>query len=60
MEPSQRIQAFEDQRWSSDDQELVWRHQVGLSLVTEGPVLDVGDEGGLFLTLLRERKGLPA
>lgn len=56
MEPSQ-LQAFEDEYWSSHDQELVWRHQAGLSLVTEEPILDVGGGDGLFLTLLRERKG---
>ena len=57
MEPSQ-VQTFEDHRWSSHDQELVWRHEVALKLVREEPVLDVGAGDGLFLSLLQARKGL--
>jgi methionine biosynthesis protein MetW len=56
MEPPQ-VQAFEDRRWSSYDQELVWRHEVALELVREKPVLDVGAGDGLFLSLLTQRKG---
>ena len=54
---SLQVQAFEDRRWSSQDQALVWRHEVGLELVTEEPVLDVGAGDGLFLPLIQARKG---
>ena len=50
------LQAFEDRRWSQRNQELVWRHKLGLELVLEEPVLDVGGGDGLFLSLLRERR----
>lgn len=52
------LQAFEDRRWSQRDQELVWRHKLALDLVLEEPVLDVGGGDGLFLSLLREQRGL--
>lgn len=51
------LQAFEDRRWGQGNQELVWRHQLALELVLEEPVLDVGGGDGLFLSLLRERRG---
>jgi methionine biosynthesis protein MetW len=56
MDPSP-LQAFEDRRWSGWKQELVWRHQAALDLVTDEPVLDVGGGDGLILSLLQERKG---
>jgi SAM-dependent methyltransferase len=56
MESSQ-LQAFEDRRWDGQDQNLVWRHEVALKLVTAEPVLDVAGGDGLLLSLLRERKG---
>jgi hypothetical protein len=56
MEPSQ-LQEFEDGRWSERDQELVWRHEAALELITEEPVLDVAGGDGLILSLLRDRKG---
>jgi ubiquinone/menaquinone biosynthesis C-methylase UbiE len=56
MKPSQ-LQVVEDRRWSARDQELVWRHEAALGLVTDEPVLDVAGGDGLVLSLLRERKG---
>ncbi len=56
MELSQ-VRAFEDKQWESCDQELVWRHEVAVALVEEEPVLDICGGDGLFLRLLRERKG---
>lgn len=46
---------FEDNRWRSFTQALEFRHQAALSLVTQGPVLDIGCGDGLLLALLRER-----
>lgn len=57
MTESSQVQAFEDRRWSGQDQELVWRHEAALELVTDEPVLDVGGGDGLILSLLQERKG---
>ncbi len=51
------LQAFEDRRWGQGNQELAWRHKLALELVLEEPVLDVGGGDGLFLSLLRERRG---
>jgi len=51
------LQAFENRRWNAGNQELTWRHQLALELVLEEPVLDVGGGDGLFLSLLRERRG---
>ena len=51
------LQAFEDRRWGQRDQEVVWRHKLALELVLEEPVLDVGGGEGLFLSLLREKRG---
>lgn len=53
-----RIKTFEDARWDSKNQQETWRHRAAFRLVIESPVLDVGGGDGLFLTLLRERKGL--
>ncbi len=36
---------------------MEWRHKLALELVLEEPVLDVGGGDGLFLSLLRERRG---
>lgn len=36
-------------------QSLQFRHQAALSLITDGPVLDIGCGDGLFLTLCGER-----
>jgi ubiquinone/menaquinone biosynthesis C-methylase UbiE len=52
-----QVQAFEDGRWREQDQVPVWRHEAALTLVTEEPVLDVAGGDGLFLSLLRERRG---
>jgi SAM-dependent methyltransferase len=52
-----RVKDFEDRRWSEQDQVPVWRHETALNLVTEEPVLDVAGGDGLFLSLLRERRG---
>jgi methionine biosynthesis protein MetW len=52
------VRTFEDRRWRERDQQIVWRHQAALELVKDEPVLDVAGGDGLFLSLLRERKGL--
>jgi SAM-dependent methyltransferase len=52
-----QVQAFEDRRWSEQDQLPVWRHEAALKLVMAEPVLDVAGGDGLFLSLLRERRG---
>ena len=51
------LQVFEDRFWGQRDQEVVWRHKIALELVLDEPVLDVGGGDGLFLSLLRERRG---
>ena len=52
-----QLQAFEDRRWSRQDQQLCWRQKVALELVLEEPVVDIAGGDGLFLSLCRERKG---
>jgi methionine biosynthesis protein MetW len=52
-----QLQAFENRRWSTRDQEVVWRHYAALALVREEPVLDIAGGDGLFLSLLRQRRG---
>lgn len=52
------VRKFEDCRWSGYDQEMVERHRLALRLVEKEPVLDLGGGDGLFLTLLRQHKGL--
>jgi ubiquinone/menaquinone biosynthesis C-methylase UbiE len=56
MDTSQ-VQAFEDRRWSEQDQVPVWRHEAALNLVVDEPVLDVAGGDGSFLSQLRERRG---
>ncbi|CEP68822.1 Methionine biosynthesis MetW [Moorella glycerini] len=56
MKASQ-AQVFEDRRWSSHGQGMVWRHRVALEMVTEDPVLDIGGGDGFFLSLLQQHKG---
>jgi len=46
---------FENTYWTNKDQSLVFRHQAALSLINEGPVLDLGCGDGLFLKILKQR-----
>jgi methionine biosynthesis protein MetW len=49
------MRRFEDRRWSTYEQEPVWRHEAAARLVRSGPVLDVGGGDGLFLRMLADR-----
>jgi methionine biosynthesis protein MetW len=54
--------AFEDSRWSTTPQKVVFRHVSALELISENDVLDVGCGDGLFLEMLtragKKGKGL--
>lgn len=53
------VKDFEDARWRTCVQKREFRHSAALSLVAEGPVLDIGCGDGLFLSLCKE-KGIEA
>lgn len=57
MGSSEMVREFEDRRWATRKQEVVWRHRAALQLIEVEPVLDVGGGDGLFVSLLKE-KGL--
>jgi methionine biosynthesis protein MetW len=54
--------AFEDSRWTTTPQRVVFRHVSALELITENEVLDIGCGDGLFLEMLtragKKGKGL--
>jgi methionine biosynthesis protein MetW len=49
------MRRFEDRRWSTYEQEPVWRHEAARRLVRSEPVLDVGGGDGLLLRMLADR-----
>jgi methionine biosynthesis protein MetW len=51
------VQQFENNRWRSGGQKIVFRHRACLELIASGTVLDLGCGDGLLLSLLKE-KGL--
>lgn len=53
------VQTFENARWAQKPQKPEFRHRAALSLVSEGPVLDIGCGDGLLLSMLTE-KGIAA
>jgi methionine biosynthesis protein MetW len=55
MTDTDRVRAFEDERWATAPQQPVWRHRTACELVHDQPVLDVGGGDGLLLRMLRER-----
>lgn len=52
------VKKFENNRWARDDQIISFRHEVALSMIESGTVLDLGSGDGLFLSLLKQ-KGIP-
>ncbi len=48
------VRDFENRRWSSGDQDPVWRHRIACELVRAEPVCDVGGGDGLLLKMLRD------
>lgn len=46
---------FENRRWSSFEQKLVFRHRAAYNFIDKGRVLDVGCGDGLFLKMLKEK-----
>lgn len=46
---------FEDERWRTFSQKTEFRHTAALSLITKGPVLDVGCGDGLLMRLLSDK-----
>lgn len=49
------IKDFENKRWKSGSQEIVFRHKAALGMVDAGKVLDLGCGDGLFLLKLRDK-----
>lgn len=47
--------AFEEKKWSHQDQLVTFRHKAALNLVTEEPIFDIGCGDGLFLQMLKLR-----
>lgn len=45
---------FENNRWKSGNQKVVFRHRAALEFVEKGSVLDLGCGDGMLLTMLRE------
>jgi len=46
---------FEDNRWRSRDQKIVFRHRAAADMISSGSVLDLGCGDGFFLDLLRQK-----
>ncbi|HVU06283.1 MAG TPA: methionine biosynthesis protein MetW [Candidatus Paceibacterota bacterium] len=52
------VKAFENRRWSGEDQAIQFRHRAALDLVPRGTVLDLGSGDGLLLSLLWKKKAI--
>lgn len=53
------VRHFENTRWEGKRQSAEFRHHAALSLIQDGPVLDIGCGDGLFLSMCKE-KGMEA